>query len=76
MNKTMLAGVLRLDSGDSFALRLTGEKFLARGEFPEKLFPTAYALKDLKLALGLAHASGIRPTVAVAAADLLSQAAA
>lgn len=76
VDKTMLVSVLRLGSADSFALRLTGEKFLARDEFPEKMFPTAYALKDLKLALGLAHASGIRPTVAEAAADLLDQAAA
>lgn len=76
VDKTMLAGVLRLGSADSFALRLTGEKFLARDEFPEKMFPTVYALKDLKLALGLADASGIQPTVAKAAADLLERAAA
>lgn len=75
VDKALLANVLRLGSADSFALRLTGEKYLARDDFPEKLFPTAYALKDLKLALGLAHASGIRPTVAEAAADLLGQAA-
>lgn len=75
VDKALLANVLRLGSADSFALRLTGEKYLARDDFPEKLFPTAYALKDLKLALGLAHASGIRPAVAEAAADLLGQAA-
>jgi 3-hydroxyisobutyrate dehydrogenase-like beta-hydroxyacid dehydrogenase len=76
VDKTMLAGVLRLGSADSFALRLTGEKYLARDDFPERMFPTAYALKDLRLALSLAHEFGIKPAVAEAAADLLSQAAA
>lgn len=76
VDKALLASVLKLGSADSFALRLTGEKFLARDDFPEKMFPTAYALKDMRLALGLAHASGIRPAVAEAATSLLDQAAA
>lgn len=75
VDKTMLANVLKLGSADSFALRLTGEKFLARDEFPEKMFPTAYALKDMRLALGLAHASGIRVAGAEATAALLDEAA-
>lgn len=75
VDKTMLANVLKLGSADSFALRLTGEKFLARDVFPEKMFPTAYALKDMRLALGLAQASGIRPAVAEATTALLDQAA-
>lgn len=75
VDKALLASVLKLGSADSFALRLTGEKFLARDEFPEKMFPTAYALKDMRLALGLARSSGIRPAVAEATAALLDEAA-
>lgn len=73
VDKALLASVLRQGSADSFALRLTGEK-LATNEFPEKLFPTAYALKDLRLALSLAQASGITPAVAQATAALLDAA--
>jgi len=75
VDKTLLANTLRLGSADSFALRLTGEKF-AKDEFPEKLFPTAYALKDIRLALGLARASGLEPAVAQATATLLDAACA
>lgn len=75
VDKALLAGVLRLGSADSFALKLTAER-LATDVFPEKLFPTAYALKDLKLALGLAQASGITPAVAQATATLLDAACA
>ncbi|GAD20519.1 NAD(P)-dependent oxidoreductase [Acidovorax sp. MR-S7] len=75
VDKGLLASVLRLGSADSFALKLTGER-LATDVFPEKLFPTAYALKDLKLALGLAQASGIQPAVAQATAALLEAACA
>lgn len=75
VDKALLAGVLRLGSADSFALKLTGER-LATDVFPEKLFPAAYALKDLKLALGLAQASGITATVAQATATLLDAACA
>jgi 3-hydroxyisobutyrate dehydrogenase-like beta-hydroxyacid dehydrogenase len=75
VDKALLASVLRLGSADSFALKLTGER-LATDVFPEKLFPTAYALKDLKLALGLAQASGITATVAQATATLLDAACA
>lgn len=75
VDKALLAGVLRLGSADSFALKLTGER-LATDVFPEKLFPTAYALKDLKLALGLAQASGIQPAVAQATAARLDAACA
>lgn len=76
VDKAMLAKVLQMGSADSFALRLTGEKFLARDEFPEKMFPTTYALKDMRLALSLAQASGIRLAGAEATAALLEQAVA
>jgi len=75
VDKALLASVLRLGSADSFALKLTGER-LATDVFPEKLFPTAYALKDLKLALGLALASGVTATVAQSTATLLDAACA
>lgn len=75
VDKTLLASVLKLGSADSFALKLTGEKYLARDDFPEKLFPTAYALKDMKLALSLAHAAGIQATGAEATAARLDEAA-
>jgi 3-hydroxyisobutyrate dehydrogenase-like beta-hydroxyacid dehydrogenase len=74
VDKTMLANVLKLGSAESFALRLTGEKFLACDEFPEKMFPAAYALKDMRLALSLAHAADIRPAVAEATTALLDRA--
>lgn len=76
VDKEMLAKVLQLGSADSFALRLTGEKFLARNEFPEKMFPASYALKDMRLALSLAEVSGIRLAGAQAAATLLERAVA
>ena len=74
VDKALLARVLSLGSADSFALRLTGEKYLARDDFPEKLFPTAYALKDMRLALELAQGVGLRPVLAQATATLLESA--
>jgi 3-hydroxyisobutyrate dehydrogenase-like beta-hydroxyacid dehydrogenase len=75
VDKTLLADTLRLGSADSFALKLTGEKF-AKDDFPEKLFPTAYALKDIRLALSLARTAGITPAVAQATTALLEAACA
>jgi len=74
VDKTLLAKVLGLGSADSFALRLTGEKYLARDDFPEKLFPTAYALKDIRLALELAKEVKLRPVLAESTATLLDKA--
>jgi len=53
LSKALLAKSLSLGSADSFALRLTGENYLAKDVFPDKMFSTAYALKDLRLALSL-----------------------
>lgn len=75
VDRTMLVNVLKLGSADSFALRLTGENYLAKDEFPEKMFPVSYAMKDMRLALELAKGVGIRPAVAGAAAALLDEAA-
>lgn len=74
VDKTLLAKVLGLGSADSFALRLAGEKYLARDDFPEKLFPTAYALKDIRLALELAKEVKLRPVLAESTATLLDKA--
>lgn len=74
VDKTLLANVLKLGSADSFALRLTGEKYLARDDFPEKMFPTAYALKDMHLALRLAEEFSVKPALATSTAKLFEQA--
>lgn len=46
-------------SADSFALRNHCMKFMLEGDFPEKKFPTSYALKDLSYALDLAESYGL-----------------
>ncbi|QIL80105.1 NAD(P)-dependent oxidoreductase [Diaphorobacter sp. HDW4A] len=55
VSKDLLAHALGLGSAASFALKLTGANYLAKDVFPEKMFSTAYALKDLKLALELSN---------------------
>ncbi|MPM90550.1 2-(hydroxymethyl)glutarate dehydrogenase [bioreactor metagenome] len=55
VSKDLLAHALGLGSAASFALNLTGAKYLAKDVFPEKMFSAAYALKDLKLALELSR---------------------
>jgi len=56
VSQALLAEALDLGSAASFALKLTGANYLAKDIFPEKMFSTAYALKDLKLALDLSKA--------------------
>lgn len=56
VSQALLAEALSLGSAASFALKLTGANYLAKDVFPEKMFSTAYALKDLKLALELSKA--------------------
>lgn len=75
VDKGLLSRVLALGSAASFALRLTGDSYLARDHFPERMFPVAYALKDVRLALSLAADLGIAPAVAQATAGILAQAA-
>ena len=58
-------------SADSFALRNHGLKAMVPGSFPEKAFPTDYALKDIRLALDLAAACGVEARGARLTADLL-----
>ena len=50
--------VLSLGSADSFALRRHGS-WMAKGEYPDDLFPTVYSLKDLRYALALAAEVGV-----------------
>lgn len=54
-----LFNAFKLGSADSFALRNHGVKALLPGEFPERAFPTNYALKDLSYAIGLANEGGV-----------------
>jgi 3-hydroxyisobutyrate dehydrogenase-like beta-hydroxyacid dehydrogenase len=63
-------------SADSFALRNHGLKAMVPGSFPEKAFPTDYALKDIRLALELAHGCGIEARGAALTAELLQAASA
>lgn len=71
VSKDLLAQALGLGSAASFALKLTGANYLAKDVFPEKMFSTAYALKDLKLALELSAAVGIdNPITALTAQQL------
>ena len=55
VDDTVLLGAVSKGSGDSFVLRQHGMKFMVPRNFPEKAFPTTYALKDLGYALALAE---------------------
>jgi 3-hydroxyisobutyrate dehydrogenase-like beta-hydroxyacid dehydrogenase len=59
VGRTQLAAALARGSADSFALRNHGMQAMVPGEFPQKAFPTAYALKDIRLALELADECGV-----------------
>jgi 3-hydroxyisobutyrate dehydrogenase-like beta-hydroxyacid dehydrogenase len=48
-----------LGSGNSFALQTHGKKAMAPRNFPEKAFPSHYALKDLGYTLELAEQTGV-----------------
>lgn len=73
---TQLFEALARGSADSFALRNHGLKAMVPGSFPEKAFPTDYALKDIRLALELAEACGVEARGARLTADLLQATAA
>lgn len=55
----LLFKTLQLGSADSFALRRTASATMLVDEFPERAFPTVYAIKDLALALTLADESSV-----------------
>lgn len=69
----LLFDVMSKGSADSFALRTPGQKSLVPGSFPENTFPTDYAIKDIKLALGLAQQGGIDAEAAKLTAGLLER---
>lgn len=70
----LLFETLALGSADSAALRKTGMATLVPDVFPEKAFPTKYAIKDLDLALALADAQQIVPGAARQTMDILERA--
>lgn len=59
VDSTLLLETLALGSADSFALRKSALSTLAVDSFPLKTFPVTYAIKDLALALALAHDQGL-----------------
>lgn len=61
-------------SADSFALRNHGFKAVAAREFPERVFPTDYMLKDVGYALAMAADGGINAREAALGADVLREA--
>lgn len=69
----MLFETLALGSADSFALRNTASATMIPDEFPERAFPTTYAIKDLALALQLAEDKGIAAGAANQTMDLLER---
>lgn len=73
VEKAKLVSAFSLGAANSFGLQLTGEKYLAKDEFPEKLFPASYALKDLRLALELAAAAEVDAAIAKSTASLLER---
>jgi 3-hydroxyisobutyrate dehydrogenase-like beta-hydroxyacid dehydrogenase len=56
---TKLIEAVGLGSGNSFALQNHGKKAMAPRDFPEKAFPSHYALKDLGYTLDLAEQMGV-----------------
>ncbi|QNP48892.1 NAD(P)-dependent oxidoreductase [Diaphorobacter aerolatus] len=73
VSKDLLADALSLGSAASFALKLTGANYLAKNVFPEKMFSTAYALKDLKLALALSETVELANPATALTADQLQK---
>jgi len=71
MDAEKLLQLMSQGSGDSFALRNHGMKSLAKDSFPEKVFPTTYAIKDAALALALAETGDFQPRIAQYTYDML-----
>lgn len=74
MDGEVLFKALSQGSADSFVLRNHGMKSLVPDTFPEKVFPTVYAIKDASLALALAKAADFRPRIAQYTYDTMCQA--
>ncbi|HEY0296871.1 MAG TPA: NAD(P)-dependent oxidoreductase [Bordetella sp.] len=73
VDATLLLEALSKGSADSFALRVPGLKALAPDAFPEKTFPTEYAIKDILLALDLAKQGEVDARAAKLTHGLLEQ---
>lgn len=73
MDSRELFEALSKGSADSFVLRNHGMKYMVPDNFPEKIFPVDYALKDASLALALAAESGFEPHIAQYTCDLLTK---
>jgi 3-hydroxyisobutyrate dehydrogenase-like beta-hydroxyacid dehydrogenase len=73
MDGEKLLQLLSQGSADSFALRNHGMKSLATDQFPEKVFPTTYAIKDAALAMELAKTGDFQPRIARYTYDMLCQ---
>jgi 3-hydroxyisobutyrate dehydrogenase-like beta-hydroxyacid dehydrogenase len=73
VDSQVLLETLSLGSADSFALRKSALATLAVDSFPVKTFPTVYAIKDLALALKLAHDHNVPTTSADATMELLER---
>lgn len=55
----LLFETLSRGSADSFVLRKHGMQYMAKGDFPDDVFPVTYSLKDLSYAMKLAEATGV-----------------
>ena len=55
----LLFKTLSRGSADSFALRKHGMQYMAKGNFPEGIFPVTYSIKDMSYALRLARETGV-----------------
>jgi 3-hydroxyisobutyrate dehydrogenase-like beta-hydroxyacid dehydrogenase len=71
----LLFETLALGSADSVALRKTATATMIPDEFPERAFPTKYAIKDLTLALQLADDENVAAGAARQTMDILRRAA-
>ena len=58
-----------LGSGNSFALQTHGRKAMSPRDFPERAFPSHFALKDLGYTIELAGEMGVEPRMANRAAE-------
>lgn len=74
LNTELLFDTLSKGSADSFALRNHGMKAIARGDFPERAFSTAYAVKDLQYALAIGAEAKLELLGARAAGEYLDRA--
>jgi 3-hydroxyisobutyrate dehydrogenase-like beta-hydroxyacid dehydrogenase len=74
VNGEALFRTLAMGSADSFALRNTATATMLPDEFPERAFPTDYAIKDLSLALQLAADSNIAAGAANQTMEVLQKA--